>query len=256
MRSVVVIADDSTPAGRTHVDQHMSWYGDRGQEQGTLPWKFSMGLACFAFYALAVRGVEVTYFIGVIETRRSFRDEPPDPRSCFHVNESKWHMQVFQKNKSFQLHTTSKPFPYMTTLLRSLSRTSFLLRPKVYTATRLVLRSPLAKPSARTYTTTRATRMASVQQAEWRAPAPHSEAIQQSLPKLSMYNSLTRSKNEFVPLDREGKKIGWYACGPTVYDDAVRLAPLYPGSFLSRRNCSVATGIYKRQHVPRHQLIR
>jgi cysteinyl-tRNA synthetase len=24
-----------------------------------------------------------------------------------------------------------------------------------------------------------------------------------------------------VPLDREGKKIGWYACGPTVYDDAV-----------------------------------
>jgi hypothetical protein len=63
--------------------------------------------------------------------------------------------------------------------------------------------------------------MASVQQAEWRPPAPLSGSAQEALPKLSMYNSLTRSKNEFVPLDREGKKIGWYACGPTVYDDAV-----------------------------------
>lgn len=63
--------------------------------------------------------------------------------------------------------------------------------------------------------------MASVQQAEWRPPAPLAGSAQEALPKLSMYNSLTRSKNEFVPLDREGKKIGWYACGPTVYDDAV-----------------------------------
>lgn len=38
------------------------------------------------------------------------------------------------------------------------------------------------------------------------------------LPPLKIYNSLTRRKNEFVPLDPEGKKITWYACGPTVYD--------------------------------------
>ena len=40
------------------------------------------------------------------------------------------------------------------------------------------------------------------------------------LPSLQIYNSLTRRKNDFVPLDPEGKKISWYACGPTVYDIA------------------------------------
>lgn len=63
--------------------------------------------------------------------------------------------------------------------------------------------------------------MAGVQQAEWRAPPKLPESVQKGFPKLSMYNTLTRSKNEFIPLDREGKKVGWYACGPTVYDDAV-----------------------------------
>jgi cysteinyl-tRNA synthetase len=38
------------------------------------------------------------------------------------------------------------------------------------------------------------------------------------LPPLQIYNSLTRRKNDFVPLDPEGKKVTWYACGPTVYD--------------------------------------
>lgn len=58
-------------------------------------------------------------------------------------------------------------------------------------------------------------------QPEWRAPPRLNEQAAKVLPQLSVYNSLTRSKNEFVPLDREGKKVGWYACGPTVYDDAV-----------------------------------
>lgn len=40
------------------------------------------------------------------------------------------------------------------------------------------------------------------------------------LPPLQIYNSLTRRKNDFVPLDPEGKKVTWYACGPTVYDIA------------------------------------
>jgi cysteinyl-tRNA synthetase len=31
---------------------------------------------------------------------------------------------------------------------------------------------------------------------------------------------LTRSKNEFVPIDPTGKVVKWYSCGPTVYDDA------------------------------------
>ncbi|XP_066557221.1 cysteine--tRNA ligase, cytoplasmic isoform X1 [Amia ocellicauda] len=43
------------------------------------------------------------------------------------------------------------------------------------------------------------------------APPPGSEP-----PKLCLYNSLTRSKEEFVP--QNGKKVQWYSCGPTVYD--------------------------------------
>jgi len=34
---------------------------------------------------------------------------------------------------------------------------------------------------------------------------------------LRVTNSLTRRKEEFQPLDPAGKKVSWYACGPTVY---------------------------------------
>lgn len=37
-------------------------------------------------------------------------------------------------------------------------------------------------------------------------------------PVLKVYNSLTRSKDVFVPIS--GKRIDWYNCGPTVYDAA------------------------------------
>ncbi|KAF8244239.1 hypothetical protein K440DRAFT_559378 [Wilcoxina mikolae CBS 423.85] len=40
------------------------------------------------------------------------------------------------------------------------------------------------------------------------------------LPPLSIYNTLTRQKDPFVPLDKAGKKVSWYCCGPTVYDAA------------------------------------
>ena len=39
-----------------------------------------------------------------------------------------------------------------------------------------------------------------------------------ALPPLQVYNSLTKEKNPFVPIDPLGKKITWYCCGPTVYD--------------------------------------
>lgn len=144
--------------------------------------------------------------------------------------ESKGPICAYSKYRSIQLHTAPFPFHalYMTTLLRPLTRQLPLLRATpLLLRTTLGLRSRIAKHPGRAYTNTTpllAAAMASVQQAEWRAPAPLSESLQQTMPKLSMYNSLTRSKNEFVPLDREGKKIGWYACGPTVYDDAVSLS--------------------------------
>ena len=37
---------------------------------------------------------------------------------------------------------------------------------------------------------------------------------------LKLFNTLSRSVQEFVPLDPNGKKAGMYCCGPTVYDVA------------------------------------
>ncbi len=37
---------------------------------------------------------------------------------------------------------------------------------------------------------------------------------------LKLFNTLSRSVQEFVPLDPGGKKVGLYCCGPTVYDFA------------------------------------
>src|SRR5215216_2050166 len=35
---------------------------------------------------------------------------------------------------------------------------------------------------------------------------------------LKLFNTLTRSVEELVPLDTDRKKVGMYCCGPTVYD--------------------------------------
>ncbi|EOA84389.1 uncharacterized protein SETTUDRAFT_164547 [Exserohilum turcica Et28A] len=51
-------------------------------------------------------------------------------------------------------------------------------------------------------------------QPPWKQPQASSSA------KLKVWNSLTRSKNDFVPIDPEGNTVKWYSCGPTVYDDA------------------------------------
>jgi len=37
---------------------------------------------------------------------------------------------------------------------------------------------------------------------------------------LKLFNTLSRSVEEFVPLDTKGKRVGMYCCGPTVYDFA------------------------------------
>ena len=37
---------------------------------------------------------------------------------------------------------------------------------------------------------------------------------------LKLFNTLSRSIQEFTPLDPAGKKVGMYCCGPTVYDFA------------------------------------
>ncbi|RLL97752.1 hypothetical protein CFD26_106023 [Aspergillus turcosus] len=57
------------------------------------------------------------------------------------------------------------------------------------------------------------------QQPPWRQPTEYPQA-KSRLPPLKIWNSLTRSKTPFIPIDPEGKKVTWYACGPTVYDDS------------------------------------
>ncbi|PPQ66330.1 hypothetical protein CVT26_011161 [Gymnopilus dilepis] len=51
----------------------------------------------------------------------------------------------------------------------------------------------------------------SVQQPAWSLPQKQTEE-----PVLRLYNSLTRTKTEFVPVN--GRRVKWYNCGPTVYD--------------------------------------
>ncbi|EJF65018.1 cysteinyl-tRNA synthetase [Dichomitus squalens LYAD-421 SS1] len=50
-----------------------------------------------------------------------------------------------------------------------------------------------------------------VQQPPWSLPTQRAPE-----PVLKVYNSLTRTKTEFVP--NEGRHVKWYNCGPTVYD--------------------------------------
>ncbi|KAJ3996051.1 tRNA synthetases class I (C) catalytic domain-containing protein [Lentinula boryana] len=53
--------------------------------------------------------------------------------------------------------------------------------------------------------------MSSVKQPSWAPPVPI-----QPEPVLKIYNSLTRTKTEFIP--KSGRSVKWYNCGPTVYD--------------------------------------
>lgn len=50
-------------------------------------------------------------------------------------------------------------------------------------------------------------------QPEWTRPIP-----QVKEPVLEVYNSMTRKKEVFVPVN--GKRVDWYNCGPTVYDSS------------------------------------
>lgn len=60
--------------------------------------------------------------------------------------------------------------------------------------------------------------MTTITQPPWKAPEQPPDSAER--PRLKIYNSLTRTKNEFVPIDWKNNNVNWYACGPTVYDDS------------------------------------
>lgn len=76
--------------------------------------------------------------------------------------------------------------------------------PSPYCTLRLVCQLPIRTMASQ----------ARAQQPAWQPP-PNADGK-----SIHIYNSLTRSKTPFAPLDPQGKKVTWYVCGPTVYDDA------------------------------------
>lgn len=58
---------------------------------------------------------------------------------------------------------------------------------------------------------TRSCTSMAIQQPKWALPQRQAEE-----PVLKVYNSLTRTKTEFVA--NNGRHVKWYNCGPTVYD--------------------------------------
>lgn len=80
--------------------------------------------------------------------------------------------------------------------------------------------SPLALARPSFNTRPRYLRFAATMATPARTQPPWKEPKSSSPAKLKVWNSLTRSKNDFAPIDPEGKVVKWYSCGPTVYDDA------------------------------------
>ncbi|KAL5392556.1 hypothetical protein PMIN03_010024 [Paraphaeosphaeria minitans] len=81
----------------------------------------------------------------------------------------------------------------------------------------MLLHSSITRFSRITITTLRFTtplrhRSKMAQQPPWQEPHQGTPS------KLVLYNSLTKTKTPFRPIDPEGKKVTWYSCGPTTYD--------------------------------------
>lgn len=136
----------------------------------------------------------------------------PLSRLCYHDSSSESLVAVFfislfsGKRRVLDFRNTTKTaaptHPSSTCMLLStLPRIPLrLLRPQVI-------------QQLRSLTYTMATNKSAVAQPTWYSPAKSVDE-----PALRVYNSLTRSKDVFVPTN--GRRVDWYNCGPTVYDSS------------------------------------
>lgn len=102
----------------------------------------------------------------------------------------------------FSRHSFTKAYciSFMVVCFSSLSRSI---------STSLLLSSRFLRKTNHTQSIRKATMATPARtQPPWKAP---NSSVP---PKLAVYNSLTRTKNDFIPINE--KEVTWYSCGPTV----------------------------------------
>lgn len=114
----------------------------------------------------------------------------------------------------WQLNNNKAPHPFLYHFSSGLSffQTALSLYMKLHISVFSIPRLRLKPHTQKTFVSILSRTMATArQQPAWKKPA----TTDAELPSLKIYNSLTKTKVPFVPIDPKGKKISWYACGPT-----------------------------------------
>jgi hypothetical protein len=136
---------------------------------------------------------------------------------------------VGQLSLSHRIHIGTYTFaPIQANFASTCSQSTFALRPHIaglniltHPRSRLIFRT-LGQPLTHKHSNFIQTQlrnhrctMASRTQPPWTPPKPV-----EGLPKLKIYNSLTRRKDEFYPADEKTGIVRLYSCGPTCYDES------------------------------------
>lgn len=118
-----------------------------------------------------------------------------------------FYFAIFERDVLWISENTTKTAAHATT------PSSICMLPSTLARIPIRLLRPQATQQLRSLSNTMATNKSAVTQPTWYSPAKSADE-----PVLRVYNSLTRSKDVFVPTN--GRRVDWYNCGPTVYDSS------------------------------------
>lgn len=118
-----------------------------------------------------------------------------------------FYFAIFGRDVLWISENTTKTAAHATT------PSSICMLPSTLARIPIRLLRPQATQQLRSLSNTMATNKSAVTQPTWYSPAKSADE-----PVLRVYNSLTRSKDVFVPTN--GRRVDWYNCGPTVYDSS------------------------------------